>query len=203
MSAAPAKPLKIFVVEDSKVVRLRLITALSSLPDVQIVGAAEDAGPAVVGIQEQRPHVVCLDLQLANSSGFEVLEQIRFIKPPPLVIVLTNHASPPYRHKCLQSGAHLFFDKATEFDLFLAAIEKVNASAETTPPGHPPQHPTEGVTEKGANRKVATSRDPVCHRGQWPGISTGGPVFLAAGGRLKPAPTKGQIRGEQNRLWGQ
>lgn len=42
---------------------------------------------------------------------------------PPVVIVLTNYAYPQYRERFLASGADYFFDKSTELDLMLQALD--------------------------------------------------------------------------------
>jgi DNA-binding NarL/FixJ family response regulator len=106
----------VYLVEDSAVVRERLRAMLAELPGLQVVGEAEDATGAVAGIRSLKPHVVILDLQLAAGTGFDVLEQIRHDRLDPMVVVLTNHAYPAYRLRCLEAGADFFFDKSTQLD---------------------------------------------------------------------------------------
>ena len=55
----------VFVVEDSAVMRQRVVEALEELPDVRVVGWEDREGPAVAAVNELLPDLVVLDLFLA------------------------------------------------------------------------------------------------------------------------------------------
>src|SRR5262245_42469356 len=95
----------VFLVDDSPMMRDRLITLFSTLPNVEVVGQAETAFEAIQSIRHLRPAVVVLDISLPGGSGMHVLETIKKDCPAPVVIMLTNFAHEPYRQKCLQLGA--------------------------------------------------------------------------------------------------
>jgi len=114
MIASARKP--VFIVDDSPVVRDRLVTMISELPNVEIVGQADIAFEAINSIRKLRPSVVVLDISMPGGSGMYVLETIKKDRPGPVVIMLTNFAHDHYRQKCLQLGADYFFDKSTEFE---------------------------------------------------------------------------------------
>src|SRR2546428_3470418 len=107
---------KVFIVDDSPVVRERLATLLSDLPSVEIVGQAEIAFEAISATRRLKPDVMLLDISMPGGSGIHVLEMVKKERPAPLVIMLTNFAHEQYRQKCLQLGADYFFDKSTEFE---------------------------------------------------------------------------------------
>ncbi len=107
---------KVFIVDDSPVVRERLATLLSDLPSVEIVGQAEIAFEAISATRRLKPDVMLLDISMPGGSGIHVLEMVKKERPAPLVIMLTNFAHEQYRQKCLQLGADFFFDKSTEFE---------------------------------------------------------------------------------------
>ena len=44
---------------------------------------------------------------------------------PPKIYVLSNYASPEYRHECELVGADAFFDKSGEYDRFLDTLQRV------------------------------------------------------------------------------
>jgi len=108
--------MRVFIVEDSEVVRERLITMLSEIKGVEIVGEAENTVEAIKAIREQRPIVVILDLRLTAGNGIEVLKGLRQEQIPAMVIVLTNYPYPQYRKRCMECGADYFFDKSTGFE---------------------------------------------------------------------------------------
>ena len=119
----PATPaLKVFLVEDSAMIRERLLALLSSVDGVRIVGCAEAADEAIHQILDQRPDTVVLDVNLAQGSGIDVLRALKAAAPEIDVYVLTNFAHPQYRRLCTELGARGFFDKSTEFELVRDAL---------------------------------------------------------------------------------
>ena len=108
--------MKVFIADDSAVVRERLIEMLSELPEIEIIGQAEDGLETINSIPKLKPDVVILDIHMPGGNGIEVLRNIKKNEPVPLVIILTNYSYPQYRKKCMDLGADYFFDKSTEFE---------------------------------------------------------------------------------------
>jgi DNA-binding NarL/FixJ family response regulator len=110
------KNIKVFIADDSLVVREHLVTMLDELPRIVTVGQAETVAKAINGILELRPDAVILDIRMPGGSGIDVLQRVKQGEVTPIVIILTNYPYPGYRQKCLQVGADFFLDKSTEFD---------------------------------------------------------------------------------------
>jgi len=106
----------VFLVEDSASIRQRLVRLLESVPGACVVGEAADADQAIAAILAARPDVVFLDLQLRQSSGFDVLRAVRNLEPEIGFYMLSNFASEPYRRQAERLGARGFFDKTTDFE---------------------------------------------------------------------------------------
>jgi two-component system, NarL family, response regulator DevR len=117
---------KVYLVEDSLLIRERLAAMVRTLEGIEIVGEAEAPEAALLGIKASRPDVVILDLQLTAGSGLSVLRQLHDVAPDVVPIVLTNDALPQFRKECLAAGAKYFFDKTTEFGKVCGAIEAVS-----------------------------------------------------------------------------
>lgn len=115
-------PTKVFVVDDSTIVRERLITLLAEVPHVTIAGEAEMARDAIAGIQSKRPDIVVLDISMPGGSGIKVLEAVKKDQPAPMVIMLTNFDHPQYRHRCMQLGADHFLDKSSSFERVIEIV---------------------------------------------------------------------------------
>jgi DNA-binding NarL/FixJ family response regulator len=107
----------IFIVEDSLAIRDRLRASIAELGGYEVSGEADNETEAVQRIIETNPDIVILDLALAEGSGIEVLRKIRAVMPAIRVIVLSNHATRPYREKCRLLGADYFLSKSKDFDL--------------------------------------------------------------------------------------
>jgi len=108
--------MKVFIVDDSTVLRERVIEMLSELPGIEIIGHAQNVSDALSAIKKLNPDVVILDIRIPGGSGIDVLQDIKKEKDAPMVIILTNYPYPQYRKKCLGLGADYFFDKSTEFE---------------------------------------------------------------------------------------
>ena len=107
--------LRVYVVDDSALLRQRLVGILTELDHVEVIGEADDRDHAITEVTKLKPQVVILDIQLRQGNGIEVLTQIKKVQPSPTVIMLTNYPYPQFREKCMSAGADYFFYKATEF----------------------------------------------------------------------------------------
>lgn len=108
--------MKLFIADDSPVVRERLVAMLSNLERIETIGQAQDVGEAITSIDELRPHAVILDIQMPGGSGIDVLRHIKKEQPATVVIILTNYPYSQYRQECMDEGADYFFDKTLEFE---------------------------------------------------------------------------------------
>lgn len=115
--------LNVFLVEDATAVRRRIAAALSAIPQVSVVGEAEDAPTALAGISSTGADVAVVDLRLADSSGLDLIATLSREQPTVIKLVLTNHSGPAFRTACETAGADFFFDKTSEFDAACRAIE--------------------------------------------------------------------------------
>jgi DNA-binding NarL/FixJ family response regulator len=119
--------LRAFVVEDSPLIRKRIIEALEKSGNFEVLGYAESEAEAIESIERLHPAVVITDIRLKEGSGIEVLRRRRRYPyhPAPKVYVLTNYAYPEYKQQCSLMGADDFFDKSSEYDRFLSTLRAV------------------------------------------------------------------------------
>ncbi len=108
--------MRVFIVDDSVIVRERLAAMLSELPGVELIGQAGDVAGTIEAIGRLKPDAVILDIRMPGGTGIDVLEAVKKEQPAPLVIVLTNYPYPQYRTRCEAVGADFFLDKSSEFD---------------------------------------------------------------------------------------
>ena len=113
----PVLPLRVFLVEDSAILRDRLVEMFAAWESVEMAGHAETEAAADAALRTQNWDVLILDLQLLHGTGLGVLATLRtHRKPGTTVMVLTNYAIPSYRARSLELGADYFFDKASDFE---------------------------------------------------------------------------------------
>ena len=121
--------IKVFIADDSLIVREHLVTMLDELAGIEIVGQAENVAEAISGIRIHQPDVVILDIRMPDGNGIDVLQTIKQDEMAPMVIILTNYPYPGYRQKCMQAGADFFLDKSAEFDQIPELFERFKRGA--------------------------------------------------------------------------
>jgi CheY-like chemotaxis protein len=114
----------VLVVEDSSILRPRLVGILGELGARVVVIEAADPASATQAFRSAHPDAVVLDLSLRGGSGFDVLREIRRAPDSTLVIVFTNHTEEPYRRRCLEGGADFFFDKSKDLPRMLEVLRE-------------------------------------------------------------------------------
>lgn len=123
--------MKVFIADESVVVRERLTELLSVLPEIEVIDHAEEGRKATSSIRKINPDVVILDIRITGGGGIDLLKSIKKNKPTPAVIVLTNTYYPTYREKCLSAGADFFFDKSMEFEKMIEVLKKMISVSKT------------------------------------------------------------------------
>jgi DNA-binding NarL/FixJ family response regulator len=123
MAAAFNPSFRIYVVEDSAVLRRLLLEFLGCMDGATVVGQSGNAEAAILDITQCAPDAVIVDLLLQSGTGFDVLEALtRKRKGAPLAIVLTNFTMAEYRERAAELGAAYFFDKGKEIVKMLRVI---------------------------------------------------------------------------------
>ena len=106
-----APPVRVLIADDQKIVREGLVSLLSLLPGIDVVGAATDGDDAVRQALALRPDVVLMDLNMPRCNGVEATEQLRDRQPGTRVVVLTTYADDDWVFAALQAGARGFLTK--------------------------------------------------------------------------------------------
>jgi len=117
--------MKIFIADDSEILRKHLTTLLMEIPGVQVVGDAEDTETASSGIETHKPDVAILDIRMPGAGGIHVLKTVRQSNPDLRIIIFTDYPYPQYRKKCLEEGTDYFFDKSGESEKLVELIRKM------------------------------------------------------------------------------
>ncbi len=91
--------IRALVVDDSVFMRTVLKSALSSAPNIEVIGTAQNGNEALEKIEQLKPDVITLDIEMPGLTGLEVLERLMKKNPLPVVMVSTK----------TQKGAELTF----------------------------------------------------------------------------------------------
>jgi len=115
------KRYRIVIAEDHRILREGLRFLLSSNPDFEIVGEAEDGRGAIRCVNELRPDLVLMDLSMPKMNGLDAIAEVKNHCPDTKVLVLTVHKAEEYVFESLKAGADGYLLKdATHTELMLA-----------------------------------------------------------------------------------
>jgi len=117
--------MRIFIADDSEILRNHLKTILAEITGIEICGEAGNTVLAVEAILKLHPDLVILDIRMPREGGIHVLKTIKQHSPRTEVVVFTDYPFPQYRRKCAEEGTDYFFDKSTESEKMLDLIRKL------------------------------------------------------------------------------
>ena len=106
--------IRLVVVDDHALFRRGLVGLLSEMSGIEVVGQAGDGAQALAIIEQSRPEVVLLDLNMPNMDGLETLRQIRQRKLPIRVLMLTVSQASEDLIEAIRAGADGYLLKNTE-----------------------------------------------------------------------------------------
>ncbi len=109
------------IADDERLARQELKSMLATYPGIEIVGECADAKSAIETINNLRPDVVFLDIQMPGKTGFDVLEEITFV---PEVIFVTAHDE--FALKAFEVNALDYLLKPVQGARLSDAIKKVS-----------------------------------------------------------------------------
>jgi DNA-binding NarL/FixJ family response regulator len=121
----PRGSLRLVVVDDHALFRRGLIGLLTEIPGFEVVGQAGDGIQAMPVIEQTRPDVILLDLNMPNMDGLAVLREVKERKLNSRVLMLTISQNDEDLLDAIRSGADGYLLKNTEPEELRKAILRV------------------------------------------------------------------------------
>jgi len=123
--ANPPNKKRIFLVDDHPLVREWLTNLIQQQPDLSVCGETESAPAALSAIAAAKPDLVIADLNLKNSSGIELIKNLRELHPQIPVLVLSMHDESLYAERVFRAGARGYVNKRETAQKVIEAIRRV------------------------------------------------------------------------------
>jgi DNA-binding NarL/FixJ family response regulator len=118
--------IKILIADDHPVVRLGVLSFLTTVEDLNVVGEASDGREAVDLAQVLRPDVILMDLKMPGMNGVEATREILAHQPGLRVIILTSSGFEELVFAAVRAGAVGYLAKTGSFEEVLHAIRRVH-----------------------------------------------------------------------------
>jgi NarL family two-component system response regulator LiaR len=117
--------IKVILADDHHIVRAGIRQLLESAKDIQVLAEAGDGEEAQALIQQHKPDVAVLDIQMPKASGIEVTRWVRSHLPEVGVLILTAYDDEPYVMAVLQAGANGYVLKTAKTEELIQAVHDV------------------------------------------------------------------------------
>ena len=154
---------KIIIADDQRILREGLRALLSSDPELEVVGEAEDGQKAIRVVEKFKPGLVLMDLSMPRMNGMDAIKEIKKRSPEAKILVLTMHKTDEYILATLQAGADGYVLKdCTNVELRMA-IKNVLSGKFFISPGISGKV-IEGYLQNKRNLKPSTSWDTLTSR---------------------------------------
>ena len=117
----------VLIVDDHPIVRQGLAQLINQEQDLVVCGQAEDAHEAIQAIREADPDMVIVDISLKDTSGVELIKDLKVQYPDLPVLTLSMHDEAVYGERALRAGARGYIMKQEATEKVVTAIRRVLA----------------------------------------------------------------------------
>jgi DNA-binding NarL/FixJ family response regulator len=124
-SKAKEERTTIVIVDDHPLIRKGLSELINQEKDLVVCGQAEDAHEAMQVIKTLQPDIVVVDISLKETSGIELIKDIKTQYPSLPVLALSMHDESLYAERALRAGAKGYIMKAEATEKVITGIRTV------------------------------------------------------------------------------
>jgi len=122
---ADSRKRRVFIVDDHPLVREWLTTLINRQSGLSVCGEAATAAEAMRAVGASKPEVAIVDIALKDSSGIELIKDLRQSYPEIAVLVLSMHEESHYAGRALRAGAKGYIMKRETTKKVIEAIRRV------------------------------------------------------------------------------
>lgn len=120
---------RILLVDDHAVVRFGTAALINKESDLEVCGEEEDAAHAFSAIERLKPDLVIADISLKDSSGLELMRNIKAQFPKMPVLVVSSHDESIYAEIAFRAGALGYLMKQEALEKIITAVRRVLGGA--------------------------------------------------------------------------
>jgi two-component system response regulator DegU len=135
------RTIKVAIVDDHEVFRKCIRVIIEREPDFALVAEADNGLSALEMVNEHRPSVVLMDLNMPVMDGFSATSIIKSRFPQIRVMVLSMHSDEGIRVRAMEAGASHFLSKDCNPSGIVNLIRSL-FPVDQNPPGTVDQEPS-------------------------------------------------------------
>ena len=117
--------ISILLADDHRIIRDGLRSLLSTMPEMQVVGEAENGRQALRIARKHNPDLVIMDISMPDLNGIEATRQILAESPGTKVLALSMHSDRQFVIQMFRAGVSGYLLKNGAFEELVLAIDTV------------------------------------------------------------------------------
>lgn len=118
--------IKIIIADDHQLIREGLKRVIQRETDFELIAETDNPLEVIELVQTKEFDVLILDINFPQKSGFEVLKEVKLIKPQSRILMLSIHPEERYALRTLKAGASGYLNKDCEPEELLNAIRTIS-----------------------------------------------------------------------------
>ena len=118
--------IRILVADDHVIIRKGIRAMMEIVPDIEVIGEAENGLEAVAEAKRLRPDVILMDLVMPEVDGIEAIHRIKIQQPEARILVLTTFAGEEKVFPAVKAGAQGYHLKDSSAEELVKAIRQVH-----------------------------------------------------------------------------
>lgn len=119
--------IRVIVVDDHPMVRYSISRLLSKQQDISVVGEGADGQAALELIEQEKPDILVLDIEMPLMNGIEVAEHMYQHESPTKIIILSNYTDRGLVEELFALGARGYVVKDDAPSHLVNAVHEVYA----------------------------------------------------------------------------
>ncbi len=119
--------IKVLIADDQAILADGIRSVLSSCPDLEVVGIAQDGFSALEATEKLAPDVVLMDIRMPNMNGVIATQEIKRRRPETKVLILTTFDDSDYILNAINYGASGYLLKDVSASMLIDAIKNAYA----------------------------------------------------------------------------
>jgi DNA-binding NarL/FixJ family response regulator len=125
MNSTKANPIKVLIADDHDIVRQGIKTIISDVPDIVVVGEAENGDEVLQMNKKLDVDVVIMDYDMPGRNGLDTLIELKAASPQLPVIILSMFPEDHYGVRFLKAGASGYLGKSNVTQQLVEAIRRI------------------------------------------------------------------------------
>jgi DNA-binding NarL/FixJ family response regulator len=123
-------PIRVLCADDHQFLIDGLKARFELESDINLVGSLNSTTDLLAKVQELKPNIVLLDIEMPGPDPFDTAHEIHRTLPNVRVIILSAHIRDHYINEAVKSGAFGYFSKSGSTDEIINGIRRVARNGE-------------------------------------------------------------------------